>query len=171
MIFERFVGVVSAAYPSDLCRAAVAFLGVMARQGFVRDGHSVRAPADIFHAVNGPLWETHHAAYTHRFGVLRAASVRTGGRITIRKVPVGGPDLAWRGPIDAEPFSKHLLEWLVFLDDHADGGELEFLQQGLRVAPRAGTLVIWPSAFTHAHRVCAPRDGDQHLLRGWIDLT
>ena len=40
----------------------------------------------------------------------------------------------------------------MFLNTCPGGGELEFAEQGIKVAPVEGRAVIFPAAWTHAHR-------------------
>jgi hypothetical protein len=47
--------------------------------------------------------------------------------------------------------NRHLT-FSMFLNTIADGGELEFPEQGIKVQPVEGRAVIFPAAWTHAHR-------------------
>jgi hypothetical protein len=58
--------------------------------------------------------------------------------------------------------------WTIYLNDGFEGGETEFLYQERKVAPRAGTLLIAPTAFTHTHRGNMPRNGDKYIATSWI---
>jgi len=72
-------------------------------------------------------------------------------------------------PKDAgcEPLHRHLL-WTVYLNDGFREGETEFLYQQRRIAPRTGTLLIAPTAFTHTHRGNMPRGADKYIATSWI---
>ena len=62
---------------------------------------------------------------------------------------------------------RHVL-WTLYLNDGFEAGETEFLFQGRRVAPRAGSLLIAPTAFTHTHRGNRPSGGDKFIATSWI---
>ena len=47
--------------------------------------------------------------------------------------------------------NRHLT-FSMFLNTCPSGGELEMAEQGLKVAPGEGRAVIFPAAWTHAHR-------------------
>ena len=47
--------------------------------------------------------------------------------------------------------TRHL-SFLLYLNSVEDGGETEFVQQGVLVRPVEGRLLIFPSGWTHAHR-------------------
>lgn len=64
------------------------------------------------------------------------------------------------------------LAWILYLNDLPKGeGETEFLEQGIRVQPEAGKLVIFPSAWTHTHRGNPPHSTSKFIATGWYHLT
>jgi hypothetical protein len=67
----------------------------------------------------------------------------------------------------AETLHRHLL-WTLYLNDGFDAGETEFLFQQRRVAPRTGSLLVAPTAFTHTHRGNRPQRGDKFIATSWI---
>jgi len=58
--------------------------------------------------------------------------------------------------------------WTVYLNDDFQDGETEFLYQRRKITPRAGSLLIAPTAFTHTHRGNMPKGGDKYIATGWI---
>ena len=58
--------------------------------------------------------------------------------------------------------------WTVYLNDGFDDGETEFLYQQRRIAPKTGSLLIAPAAFTHTHRGNRPTGGDKYIATSWI---
>ncbi|HST45490.1 MAG TPA: 2OG-Fe(II) oxygenase [Luteimonas sp.] len=68
---------------------------------------------------------------------------------------------------NAETLHRHLL-WTLYLNDGFDDGETEFLFQQAKIAPRTGSLLIAPTAFTHTHRGNRPRGGDKVIATSWI---
>ena len=72
-------------------------------------------------------------------------------------------------PRDAGGESLHRwLLWTLYLNDGFSEGETEFLYQGRKVAPRTGSLLIAPTAFTHTHRGNRPQGGDKFIATSWI---
>jgi len=63
--------------------------------------------------------------------------------------------------------SGRCLTWILYLNDIKDGGETEFLYQRKRLSPTRGTLVIWPTGFTHTHRGNPPLKETKYVLTGW----
>lgn len=66
-----------------------------------------------------------------------------------------------------ETLHRHLL-WTLYLNDGFAAGETEFLFQQRKVAPRTGSLLLAPTAFTHTHRGNRPEGGDKLIATGWI---
>ena len=67
----------------------------------------------------------------------------------------------------AETLHRHLL-WTLYLNDDFAEGETEFLYQQRKIAPRSGSLLIAPTAFTHTHRGNRPQGGDKFIATSWI---
>jgi len=66
-----------------------------------------------------------------------------------------------------ETLHRHLL-WTIYLNDGFGEGETEFLYQERKIAPRTGSLLIAPAAFTHTHRGNRPQGGDKFIATSWI---
>ncbi len=62
-----------------------------------------------------------------------------------------------------------ILAWMVYLNDVEEGGETEFLYQGVRVPPVKGRLIVWPAGFTHVHRGNPPLKETKYAITGWIN--
>ena len=63
------------------------------------------------------------------------------------------------------------LAWMVYLNDVDEGGETEFLFQGLKIKPERNKGVIWPGGFTHTHRGNPPISNTKYILTGWISTN
>jgi hypothetical protein len=72
-------------------------------------------------------------------------------------------------PRDANAETLHrTLLWTIYLNDDFLEGETEFFYQQKKVIPRAGSLLIAPTAFTHTHRGNRPIGGDKYIATSWI---
>ena len=58
--------------------------------------------------------------------------------------------------------------WTIYLNETFQEGETEFLYQNRKIAPRTGSLLIAPTAFTHTHRGNMPKGGDKYIATSWI---
>ena len=86
-----------------------------------------------------------------------------------RTKPAGGYH-TWHWE-DTKDQNQRVLAWAVFLNDVDEGGELEFIYQSLRVKPKQGDIIIWPSAFTHTHRGNPPLTSTKYIGTGWIEYV
>jgi hypothetical protein len=67
----------------------------------------------------------------------------------------------------AETLHRTLL-WTIYLNDGFAAGETEFLHQQRKIAPRTGSLLIAPAAFTHTHRGNMPQGGNKYIATSWV---
>ena len=61
--------------------------------------------------------------------------------------------------------------WMIYLNDVEQGGCTEFKYQEVSFKPTAGTLVIWPAAYTHVHRANPDLIGKKYIATGWFNHT
>ncbi|MEL1263460.1 2OG-Fe(II) oxygenase [Pseudoxanthomonas putridarboris] len=95
------------------------------------------------------------------------------GRINLQRYPAGeGGYPYWHCELfpkdaTADTLHRHLL-WTLYLNEDFDEGETEFFHQQRKIAPRTGSLLIAPTAFTHTHRGNRPRRGDKYIATSWV---
>lgn len=87
--------------------------------------------------------------------------------VKVQKTDPGGGYHVWHGENNSFQHCTRCLAWIIYLNDIEDGGETEFLYQHKRVVPTTGTVVIWPAAFTHAHRGNPPLKETKYIITGW----
>lgn len=64
--------------------------------------------------------------------------------------------------------SHRYLVFLWYLNDVADGGETEFLDLGIKVAARAGRLLMFPPYWMYQHAGLPPRSNDKYILSTYM---
>ncbi len=109
--------------------------------------------------------------YTEKYGAvcdLGKHSLSYGVKMQ-RTLPSEGYHI-WHCETQNRDSSARFLAVQLYLNDVEEGGETEFLYQSKRVKPKQGTLLIWPSMFTHTHRGNPPLAGVKYTLNGWIDF-
>lgn len=68
--------------------------------------------------------------------------------------------------------SDRVMTYMVYLNDVAEGGETEFLEQCIRIKPKKGTVVFFPTHATHVHRGNPVLSGeDKYILTGWYNFV
>lgn len=77
---------------------------------------------------------------------------------------------AWHCENADQSSANRILAYTLYLNDIEEGGETEFLYQGLKIKPETGKLVIWPAYFTHPHRGNPIYTGHKYIISGWFTL-
>jgi hypothetical protein len=65
--------------------------------------------------------------------------------------------------------STRFAVWMLYLNDVEIGGKTEFKYQEVAIKPTAGTIVIWPAAYTHVHRANPDLIGEKYIATGWFN--
>ena len=111
--------------------------------------------------------------YAEEFWIVKQLEAATSLWIKLQKTPPRGGYHVWhceqdKGCVNS---TSRVLAWTIYLNDIPDGeGETEFLWQGLRVKPKAGTVSIFPASFTHTHRGNPVYSCDKYIATGWYTL-
>lgn len=87
-----------------------------------------------------------------------------------QKTNVGEGYHAWHCENLEKVQGGRIIAWTVFLNDVEEGGETEFLHQGIRVKPTKGTMCFFPTGFTHTHRGNPPISNEKYILTGWVEV-
>ena len=77
---------------------------------------------------------------------------------------------AWHCENADQSSANRILAYTLYLNDIEEGGETEFLYQGLKIKPETGKLIIWPAYFTHPHRGNPIYKGYKYIITGWYTL-
>jgi len=107
--------------------------------------------------------------YQEKYDILKNQSYNT-MRLKMQKTPVGGGYHKWHCEKQSLESSNRLIVWSVYLNDVEEGGETEFLYQSKRIKPTQGTVLLFPSQYTHPHRGNPPISNEKYLLTGWFHL-
>ena len=73
-------------------------------------------------------------------------------------------------PLDPAASCREVV-YTIYLNDVEEGGETEFLHQAVRIKPKKGKVLFFPSSFTHTHRGNPPLSGDKYIATGWLTNT
>ena len=64
--------------------------------------------------------------------------------------------------------SARYLVFLWYLNDVTDGGETEFVDLGIKVAPRAGRLLMFPPYWMYQHAGRPPLSNDKYIVSTYL---
>lgn len=109
--------------------------------------------------------------YTEKYSVLRDNGRIRATVMKLQRTSPGGGYHVWHGEQGPGAHANRVVTYMLYLNtiDSQDGAETEFLYQKKRVNPTENMMVIWPAAYTHAHRG-NPVLGDTHkyIVTGWF---
>jgi len=110
--------------------------------------------------------------YTEKFSVLKNESIRATTMKMQRTAPGGGYHV-WHGEQNSGDQANRVLVYMLYLNtlEIDQAGETEFLYQQERYRPVENTLIIWPAAYTHAHRGNTVfGNNSKYIVTGWFYL-
>jgi len=130
--------------------------------------HEGRDSLDMLEEAMQPCWDQ----YTERYSTIRDCPVRSREIKAQRTEQGGGYHLFHheQGSVENTQANRSAV-WMLYLNTlpAESCGETEFLYQEKRVRPIANQMLIWPAAYTHAHRG-NPVYGNtrKYILTGWF---
>lgn len=91
--------------------------------------------------------------------------------IKVQRTPPKGGFHIWHAEQGSGEMASRMLTWTIYLNDIPDGeGETEFLEYGMKIKPRKGTVCFFPASWTHTHRGNAVYTHDKYIATGWYHL-
>jgi hypothetical protein len=64
--------------------------------------------------------------------------------------------------------SKRSISVLIYLNDDYEGGEIEFPNFNLKIKPKAGTLMLFPSNYAYGHIAHPVTSGTKYVVVTWL---
>jgi len=98
---------------------------------------------------------------------------RTREEFNIQYYPPGGGFKKWHCErrLNQGYVISRFLVFMTYLNDVTDLGETEWLYQNIKIKPKKGLSVIWPSDFTHTHRGIPSPTQKKYIATGWFNLV
>lgn len=113
--------------------------------------------------------QRYHQIYNADLGMsLPISPVRRLAQLIMKRYRVGS-DERFQLHFDAlgEVANRYLV-FLWYLNDVEEGGETQFPDIGVSVAPRTGRLVVFPPYWMFQHAGLPPRSGDKYILSTYL---
>jgi Rps23 Pro-64 3,4-dihydroxylase Tpa1-like proline 4-hydroxylase len=63
--------------------------------------------------------------------------------------------------------STRVLSSVMYLNDDYEGGEIEFINSGVKLKPEAGSIIFFPSNFLYVHEVHPIKSGTRYSMPHW----
>jgi hypothetical protein len=109
-------------------------------------------------------------SYANEFSTLKDTKISC-NNMKMQKTSSGGGYHVWHGEQGNGDQASRGLVYMLYLNTlpTESNGETEFLHQQRRINPVKNTMILWPAAFTHAHRG-NPVYGEstKYIVTGWF---
>jgi len=191
--YKNFIGVYHNVYPEGYCQHLINQFDLMAAKGAGADrrmsegavrhrkndyqialslrGHNIDAfyeknPVDIFFEGLQMCYQ----AYTEEYSVLKQGAIRA-TTMKMQRTDPGGGYHVWHAEQGGNEHASRVLVYMLYLNtlEPEQAGETEFLYQQERYRPTQNTMVLWPAAFTHAHRGNTVfGEESKYIVTGWF---
>jgi Rps23 Pro-64 3,4-dihydroxylase Tpa1-like proline 4-hydroxylase len=109
--------------------------------------------------------------YTSKYSVLLDSGNIRGTAMKMQRTGSGGGYHLWHSEQGSKDHANRVMAYMLYLNTlpENNNGETEFLYQQTRVNPKENLMLLWPAAYTHAHRG-NPVYGEQskYIVTGWF---
>lgn len=109
--------------------------------------------------------------YTNKYSILKSSGRIRATIIKMQRTGPGGGYHVWHCEQGPDEKAARVVVYMLYLNtlDPQDGAETEFLYQQKRINPSENTMVIWPAAYTHAHRGNPVlSNAYKYIVTGWF---
>lgn len=191
--YKNFIGLYSNVYPEGYCQHLISQFDAMEAKGaganriqsenaprHIKNDHQISlslkghnienfngdSVTDVF--FNG--LQSCYEDYVSKFSVLKEGSIRA-TVVKMQRTSPGGGYHIWHGEQGKGEHANRVLVYMLYLNtlDPSQAGETEFLYQQERYRPVENTMVIWPAAYTHAHRGNTVfGNNSKYIVTGWF---
>lgn len=189
MNIENFIGIQERAFSSIFCKKAIDHYENLVKSGFGvqnaslqnkinRDGTTVfltdnktislDSSKELTMEFNNIFWNSIYPEYVSKYPTLESTKVGI-NQFKIQKTNECQGYHLWHYESSTRDSATRLLVFMLYLNT-VEAGETEFLYQGRRVAPKEGTVVIFPAGFTHSHRGNPPVGDSKYIINGWVEV-
>lgn len=193
---EDFVGIYEDAFSLDYCNEVIRQFEILNEQGFTSSRQKLNMGTKVekddtavwtgeFHVnetetsgmhisigqeFNNVYWDQCYPHYSENFAVMKNMEHHTIYGNKVQKTGIGGGFHQWHCETMGRAHGNRLLTHIVYLNDVEDGGETELLYYHKRFKPKAGTMLIFPAAYTHTHRGNPPLSNEKYIITGWTEF-
>ena len=123
-------------------------------------------------AVFEALWTKGYANYAKEFDILNTFAKHDIKEIKGQITKPGQGYHVWHPEITSADSCTRVLVYILYLNDVTEGAETEFLYYKKRIAPKQGTLIVFPAHFTHTHRGNNNlSEVNKYVLTGWYTFA
>lgn len=111
--------------------------------------------------------ELYVTRYAEKYDMLKKSQQHTPKGMSVQKTMPHQGYHAWHQETADVGSGARVVTYMLYLNDVEEGGETEFLYQGIKLKPEAGKLVFFPTGFTFPHRGNPIYKGEKYIITGW----
>jgi len=111
--------------------------------------------------------EIYTTQYVEKYDMLKRSQQHTPKGMSVQKTMPHQGYHAWHQETADVGSGARIVTYMLYLNDVNEGGETEFLYQGIKLKPVAGKLVFFPCGFTFPHRGNPIYQGEKYIITGW----
>jgi hypothetical protein len=123
---------------------------------------------DIFRHIH-PKIEACITHYVSRSPVLQSFELQLTG-YKIQMYPQNEGYFRWHADSVGQNARDRVAALVLYLNDVDKGGDTEFFHQGVRVAPKAGYLAMFPTGWDFMHCGHVPESGHKYIIQAFVKL-
>ncbi len=187
---NNFIGIYENAIPVDLCNQMITFFDDLHKSGFTKNRQDFDLASKtekeddalffseimkmetyaITNVFLNNFWGNAYFNYSKKYSILNNLNAHKIYDIKIQKTQIGGGYHVWHCEQSTRETANRLLAFVIYLNDVDEGGETEFLYYPKRVLAKAGTVLLFPSSFSHTHRGNPPISNTKYIATGWVEF-
>ena len=123
--------------------------------------------ADLCKFFYQTVVKTYEEKYGKKYDSRRAVVQHSPKGMSIQKTRPHQGYHAWHCECADLCTSSRVMAYTLYLNSVEEGGETEFLYQGVKIKPEPGKLVFFPAYYTHPHRGNPIYKGVKYIVSGW----
>ncbi|MGY1489901.1 2OG-Fe(II) oxygenase [Methylobacillus pratensis] len=121
---------------------------------------------DIFQRIH-PRIQTCISHYLSKSPVLQSFDLQATG-YKIQMYPQKEGYFRWHADSVGKHSGNRVVAMVLYLNDVEKGGETEFFHQGVKVSPKAGYLVLFPTGWNYMHCGHMPESNAKYIIQTFI---
>lgn len=122
---------------------------------------------DIYNDLNQALQKAYHT-YRQKYPILEKVKIAQPEPMNLVKYSDADQEYGWHVDGADAGLRYRFLSVVCYLNTVREGGETEFRLQHRKVKPKEGSVIIFPSGWTHEHRGLPPASNPKYIVTTWL---
>lgn len=123
---------------------------------------------DIFQRIHTKV-QPCMSHYLSRSPVLQSFALQATG-YKIQMYPRNEGYFHWHADSIGQHNGNRVAAMVLYLNDVEKGGETEFFHQKMKVVPKAGCLMLFPTGWNYMHSGHTPESADKYIIQTFITI-